>query len=138
MPVHLLATVGRIIIGLYFLAGGASKIMGPVPVEQITHMTAQGIPAAEFMFVLAGASETIAGICMIIGLQVRLVAFLLALFCILVSVTLHAFWKEQPGHEQLVQMIMFMKNMATMGGLLAFVGFGSGPLAVDRLYGIRE
>lgn len=138
MPIHLVATAGRVVLGLYFLAAGAGKIASPVPADQIAHMAAQGIPAAELMYVLAGACETIAGLCLIIGLQVRLVAFLLALFCILVSVTLHAFWKEPPGKEQFLQMIMFLKNMATMGGLLAFVGFGSGPLAVDRLYGVRE
>ncbi|MBP6014772.1 MAG: DoxX family protein [Alphaproteobacteria bacterium] len=130
------ATFGRVILGLYFLAAGAGKISSPVPVDQIAHMTAQGIPSAEIMFVLAGACETIAGICMIIGLQVRLVAALLAAFCVLASVALHAFWAAPEGHEKLVQMIMFMKNIATMGGLLAYVGFGSGPLAVDKAYGV--
>jgi len=31
-------------------------------------------------------------------------------------------------------MIMFLKNMTTFAGLLAFVGFGSGPLAIDNFY----
>jgi putative oxidoreductase len=52
----------------------------------------------------------------------------------MVSVVLHAFWKDT-GHEQMVQMIMFMKNIATAAGLLAFAGFGPGPLAVDRIFG---
>ena len=129
------ATLGRIVLGLYFLAAGAGKILGPLPAAQIAHMTANGIPSAELMFVLAGACETIGGICMILGLHTRLVAALLAAFCVLTSVTLHAFWKEPQGHEQMVQMIMFMKNFSTMAGLLAFVGFGSGPLSVDRVYG---
>jgi putative oxidoreductase len=138
MPVNYVATLGRIVVGLYFLAGGMSKILGPIPVEEVAHMTTAGIPAAEYMFVLAGACEAIGGLCMIIGLHVRLVALLLAGFCVLVSVTLHAFWAEPAGHEKFVQMIMFLKNMATMGGLLAFVGFGAGPLSVDRLFGIRD
>jgi putative oxidoreductase len=129
------ATLGRILLGLYFLAAGAGKIFGPLPADQIAHMTANGIPSAEIMFVLAGACETIAGVCMLAGLHTRLVALSLAAFCILVSVALHAFWKEPEGHEKFVQMIMFMKNMSTMAGLLAFVGFGSGPLSLDRYYG---
>ena len=129
------ATLGRIVLGLYFLAGGAGKILGPIPVEQIAHMAANGIPSAELMYVLAGACETTAGICMILGLHTRLVAILLALFCVLTSVTLHAFWREPEGHEKFVQMIMFMKNMSTMAGLFAFVGLGSGPLSLDRFYG---
>jgi putative oxidoreductase len=129
------ATFGRVILGLYFLAAGAGKIFGPLPVDQIAHMANHGFPSAELMFVLAGACETIAGICLIIGLHVRLVASLLAIFCVVVSVALHAFWLEPEGHEKLVQMIMFMKNIATMGGLAAFVGFGSGPLSLDRYFG---
>ncbi|MFM9864371.1 MAG: DoxX family protein [Micropepsaceae bacterium] len=132
---HYAATLGRILLGLYFLAAGSGKIMAPPPLEQIAHMTANGIPAADLMYVLTGACETIAGICMVLGLHTRLVALLLAIFCVLASVTLHAFWKEPEGHEKFVQMIMFMKNMSTMAGLLAFVGFGSGPLSLDRFYG---
>ena len=129
------ATLGRVLLGLYFLAAGAGKIMAPIPAEQIAHMTASGVPSAELMFVLAGACETIAGICMVLGLHTRLVALLLALFCVLVSVALHAFWREPEGHEKFVQMIMFIKNLSTMAGLFAFVGFGSGPLSLDRFFG---
>ena len=133
MQIQYLATFGRIILGLYFLAAGTGKIFGPVALPQVEHMTANGVPFAEVMFVLAGACETIAGICFIIGLHTRLVAILLALFTVLVSIVLHAFWKET-GHDQFIQMMMFLKNIATAAGLLGFAGFGSGPLAVDRIY----
>jgi putative oxidoreductase len=137
MQVQTLATIGRIILGLYFLAAGAGKIFNPAPPEQIAHMVANGVPWPELSFTLAAACETTAGICFIIGLHVRLVALLLALFTVGVSVLLHAFWKET-GHEQFVQMIMFMKNFATAGGLLAFAGFGAGPLALDRWFGVKD
>jgi putative oxidoreductase len=137
MQVQTLATIGRIILGLYFLAAGAGKIFNPAPPEQIAHMVAYGIPWPELNFTLAAACEATAGLCFIIGLHVRLVAMLLALFTVGVSVLLHAFWKEA-GHEQFVQMIMFMKNFATAGGLLAFAGFGAGPLALDRWFGVKD
>ena len=140
MPLQLIATVGRVILGAYFLLGGAAKIFGSSDGGQIAHMTANGLPFAEYLFPLAGACETIGGVTLIVGLHTRLVAVLLAAFVILVSVTLHAFWQAGDGgeHEQLVQMVMFMKNMTTFAGLLAFVGFGSGPLAIDNLYLNRE
>jgi putative oxidoreductase len=130
-------TLGRVVIGLYFLLGGLAKILGPLPGEQIALMAAQGIPAAEQMFALAGACETIGGVCLIIGLHTRLVALLLALFCILVSATMHAFWQipDAEAQRKLIQTVLFLKNMTTMAGLFAFVGFGPGPLAVDRIYG---
>lgn len=136
MQVQTFATIGRIVLGLYFLMAGMGKAFDPAPVQQVAHMVANGIPAPELMFTLAAACEATAGLCLIIGLHVRLVASLLALFTVGVSVLLHAFWKET-GHEQIVQMLMFMKNIATAAGLLAFVGFGSGPFAIDNRYGVK-
>jgi putative oxidoreductase len=136
MQVQTFATIGRVVIGLYFLMAGMGKAFAPAPAEQIAHMVANGVPSPELMFALAAACEATAGLCFIIGLHVRLVAALLALFTVGVSVLLHAFWKET-GHEQIVQMLMFMKNIATAAGILAFLGFGSGPYAVDNLYGVK-
>lgn len=137
MQVQVLATIGRIVLGLFFLAAGAGKIFNPAPPEQIAHMVANGVPWPELNFTLAAACEATAGICLIIGLHVRLVAILLAAFTVGVSILLHAFWKET-GHEGFVQMMMFMKNIATAAGILAFAGFGSGPFALDRWFGVRE
>jgi putative oxidoreductase len=133
---HLVATVGRVILGAYFLLGGAGKIFGAGDGGQIAHMAANGIPFAEYLFPLSGACELIGGLTLLVGLHTRLVSLLLAGFVILVSVTLHAFWRPVDGgeHEQFVQLIMFLKNMTTFAGLLAFVGFGSGPLAIDNFY----
>lgn len=137
MQVQTLATIGRIILGLYFFAAGAGKIFNPAPPEQIAHMVANGVPWPELNFTLAAACEATAGLCFIIGLHVRLVAMLLAAFTVFVSILLHAFWKET-GHEAFIQMMMFMKNIATAAGILAFAGFGSGPFAVDRWFGVKE
>ena len=137
MPVYLIATVGRALLGAYFLLGGAGKIFGPASDGgQIAHMTANSIPYAEYLFPLAGACEIIGGLTLLVGLHTRLVALLLAAFTIFVSVTMHKFWGPAAtgDHEQFVQMIMFLKNMTTFAGLLAFVGFGSGPLAIDNFY----
>jgi len=134
MNTQYLATIGRIIIGLFFLAAGASKIINPAPVQQIAHMIDSGVPWPELMFTLAAACETTAGLCFILGLHVRLVSLLLFAFTVFVSVLLHAFWTFE-GHERTVQMIMFIKNIALSGGLLAFAGFGPGKLSLDNWFG---
>lgn len=134
MNTQYLATIGRIIIGLFFLAAGASKIINPAPVQQIAHMIDSGVPWPELMFALAAACETTAGLCFILGLHVRLVSLLLFAFTVFVSVLLHAFWTFE-GHERTVQMIMFLKNIALSGGLLAFAGFGPGKLSLDNWFG---
>jgi putative oxidoreductase len=136
MPVEFLATVGRAIVGAYFLLAGVGKIFSPNDGGQVAHMTSAGIPNADWLFPLAGACEIVGGLTLLLGLHTRLVAFLLASFVVLASVTMHKFWGAAAtgDQEQFTQMIMFMKNMTTFAGLLAFVGFGSGPLAIDNLY----
>lgn len=136
MPVLFFATLGRIIVGLYFLAGGANKILMPAPAEILATMSNHGVPFADIMYFLAGACEVTAGVCLIVGLNVRLVALLLALFVVLVSFVVHDFWTipDTRPTDRLIQMVMFLKNMSMMGGLFAFIAFGSGPLAIDNFY----
>lgn len=134
MNAQYLATLGRIIIGLFFLAAGAAKLMGPAPVAQVARMMDAGVPWPELMFTLAAACETTAGLCFILGLHVRLVSLLLVAFTVFVSILLHAFWTFT-GEERGVQMIMFLKNIALSGGLLAFAGFGPGKLSLDQWFG---
>src|SRR3977135_887311 len=135
MPSHLIATVGRVILGAYFLLGGLGKIFGASSNGESAQMATHGIPYAEYLFPLSGACEIIGGLTLLIGLHTRLVALLFSGVVILGYVTMHKC--GGPGaatgdHEQFVQMIMFLKNMTTFAGLLAFVGFGSGPLAIDN------
>lgn len=134
MNAQYLATIGRIIIGLFFLAAGASKLVDPAPAAQVARMLEAGVPWPELMFTLAAACETTAGLCFILGLHVRLVSLLLVAFTVFVSILLHAFWTFT-GEERTVQMIMFLKNIALAGGLLAFAGFGSGKLSMDHWFG---
>ena len=56
----------------------------------------------------------------------------MALFLFLIPTTLlfHNFWAYS-GADQANQMQHFLKNLAIMGGLLAIVGFGAGPLSCD-------
>lgn len=134
MNTQYLATLGRIIIGLFFLAAGAAKLVDPAPVAQVARMMDAGVPWPELMFTLAAACETAAGLCFILGLHVRLVSLLLVAFTVFVSILLHAFWTFT-GEERGVQMIMFLKNIALSGGLLAFAGFGPGKLSLDHWFG---
>ena len=43
----------------------------------------------------------------------------------------HNYW-AMPADKAMVQQLMFMKNVAITGGLLAFVAFGAGRFSVDR------
>ena len=85
-------------------------------------MASAGVPGT--MLPLVIALEIGGGLALILGFQTRLVAFFLAGFCIVTGMLFHS------GADQM-QQIMFMKNLAMAGGLLAFTVFGAGRLSLD-------
>ncbi len=96
---------------------------------------------------------TIGGLMVLSGYRSSLGAFLLMLYWIPVTFIVHDFWnlsKECPvqftcfdlkGHEFVVQeyyrrtqSILFMKNIAILGGLLVILVNGSGRYSIRRLF----
>jgi len=83
---------------------------------------------------LAGAIifEVLGGLSVLLGFKARLGAIALIIFTIPAALIFHNFWAFE-GMEQQTQMIMFMKNLAIIGGLLLITSFGSGPLSIDNM-----
>jgi len=46
----------------------------------------------------------------------------------------HDYW-TLPAAQQMVQQLLFTKNIAVAGGLLAFVAFGAGAFSLDARRG---
>jgi putative oxidoreductase len=44
---------------------------------------------------------------------------------------MHKFWTVHDPVMAQMQMVMFMKNLAILGGALLITQFGSGPLSLD-------
>jgi len=61
--------------------------------------------------------ELIAGLLVMLGWKMRWVASVLALFIIIDAFLAHAFW-SYPAAEQHGQLLHFLKNLSTLGGLI--------------------
>ena len=70
----------------------------------------------------------------IAGFKARWGALALIVFTIPTTLIFHAYWAVDPAQMQ-IQQIMFMKNLAMVGGLLIVMAFGAGPLSVDARSG---
>ena len=75
-----------------------------------------------------------AGILLAIGLFTRWSALALAVFTLLASIFFHNFW-AMPADQQMMQSLMFWKNIAVVGGLLVIMAFGPGAISVDAKRG---
>ncbi len=73
------------------------------------------------------------GILVLIGYRSSLGAIMLLIYFIPVTFILHSWWND-PGDIKRMQSILFMKNLAIMGGLLMVVVNGSGKYSIKRLF----
>lgn len=112
---------GRILLALIFLMAGINKIPGYTDTE--AYMSAFGIPGILLPVVII--LEIGGAIALIIGWQTRWAAYALAAFTLLAALIFHTEFSEQ------VQMILFLKNIAIVGGLLVLAVNGAGPCSLD-------
>lgn len=120
----ILPLIGRILLSAIFINAGYGKITGSE--GTIGYMTSYGLPLPEIMLIAAIIVEIGGGLMVLMGLWARFGAGLLFLFMIPTTFIFHTDFADP------MQMTMFMKNLAIMGGLLIVAYFGPGPIAFDR------
>ncbi|MCB9305876.1 MAG: DoxX family protein [Lewinellaceae bacterium] len=72
------------------------------------------------------------GLMVLFGYRSTLGAILLLMYWVPVTFIVHDFWNS-PNEELREQSILFMKNIAIIGGLLMLAGKGSGRYSIKRL-----
>lgn len=117
-----LSLAGRILIAILFVVSGWSKIAGYAATQG--YMQSAGVPGALLPLVIG--VELGGGLAVIAGWQTRLVALLLAGFSVLAGLMFHA------GSADMIQQIMFMKNLGLAGGFLFLAANGPGRLSLDH------
>jgi putative oxidoreductase len=138
MPI--LFTLGRVLFVLIFILSGANKLWDipgttaeiaakfTVPpafadlAAQVQAMT--GMQTPQFLAILCGVVEIVAGLMIVFNYGTRLAAFALILFTIAATYYMHDFW-HQVGPEHIDNMIHALKNLSIIGGLLVFFALGS-------------
>ena len=104
----LLGFIGRVLIAVLFLISGLGKL-ADIPGTQAM-ITAVGLPS--WLAVPTGLFEVIAAVALVFGFLTRLVAVLLAAFCLLAALFFHNDLLDP------LQAAMALKNIAIAGGLL--------------------
>jgi putative oxidoreductase len=124
--------IARVLLALMFVLAGIGKLTGLEGTAG--YIASKGLPAPMLLAVAAGVVELVAGVLIIIGWQARWAALALAVFTLVASVIFHNYW-AMPAEEQMMQQLMFMKNLAVTGGLLLVFAFGAGALSLDARRG---
>jgi putative oxidoreductase len=123
------ALAGRTLLAAMFLLAGYGKIGGFA--GTVGYIGSVGLPAPQLLAAAAVVVELVGGALLLIGWKARWAALALAGFTVLASVLFHNYW-AMPAAQQMMQQLMFTKNMAVTGGLLMVAALGAGGWSVDR------
>ncbi|WBM40670.1 DoxX family protein [Comamonas aquatica] len=123
-----LALVGRLLLAWLFVPAGFGKIAGFS--GAVGYATSVGLPLPEVGVAVGLLIELLGGLMLLVGFMVRPAAVLLAFFTLVASFFFHAYW-SLPAGQAMMQQLMFNKNLAISGGLLAFAAFGAGRWSLD-------
>ena len=119
-------SLGRFLFSLIFLLAGLNHFS----FQTIGFAASQGVPLASVLVPLSGVISQLGALSILLGYRAKVGAWLIVLF--LIGVTpLHKFWGVGDPMMRQIQMVMFMKNLAMLGGALLISQFGTGPWSLD-------
>lgn len=127
-PIAPVVVVARVLLALLFVLAGLNKFAGLEGTAG--YIASKGLPMPAVLAFGTALLEVVAGLALAVGFFARPAALALALFTLLATVLFHNFW-AMPADQAYVQQLMFMKNLAVVGGLLLVFSFGAGPASVD-------
>lgn len=119
---NLSACTGRVLLSLLFILAGFNKIIGYAGTA--AYMQSQGV--SSLLLPLVIILELGGGLLILVGFQTRIVAFLMAGFCVLTALLFHSNFAEQS------EITAFLKNLALGGGFLVLLAHGPGHWSLDE------
>jgi putative oxidoreductase len=125
---NLLMLLARICLALVFLVSGIHKAIGYQ--KAVAEFQRDSIPAIWLTLPATIGLHLVASGCLILGYQTREAALALAIFTVVATLKVHAYWRL-PASEQLGRSRIFTANLAIIGGLLMLVAVGGGNFALQ-------
>jgi putative oxidoreductase len=119
--------MGRLGFSLIFILAGLNHFTA----KSIALAGSHGVPLAVIAVPFSGMLALAGGLSVLLGYRAKLGAWLLVLFLIPVTLTMHKFWGLADPMMAEAQMIMFMKNISLIGGALIISQLGAGPFSLD-------
>jgi len=115
--------VGRGMLSAIFIGSAVGQALNLE--RTLSYMELHGMPAPLLFLVLAILVELLGGLSLLLGIKARCGGLSLFFFLLTATLIFHTDFSDE------VQQIMFMKNLAIMGGLLMVAANGSGSLSLE-------
>jgi len=124
--------IGRILISIIFIYEAYDTMFYYEETKEI--MTSYGMNWRQDLLLVGSIiCLVLGGSLLLLGYRPGLGAFLILLYWIPVTFIAHSFWND-PVENQRIEAILFMKNLAIIGGLMLVYVNGSGRFSIRRLF----
>ena len=126
---RILVVLGRIFyVAIFFMA-----VPGHFSAGTIGYAASHGVPMASFLVPASGVIAGLGALSILTGYKAKWGAWLIVLFLVPVTLTMHNFWAMPDAAAAGVNRIMFMKNLSMLGAALLIANFGTGPCSFDNV-----
>ena len=123
-----LSLAARLLFVIFFLPAGIGKLTGFA--GTVGYISSVGLPLPAVGAALALTVEIVGSLALLAGFGTRIAALVLAVFTLVASFFFHAYWAV-PADQAYVTQLLFFKNIAVVGGLLAVAANGAGAWSLD-------
>jgi putative oxidoreductase len=123
-----LSLAARLLYVVFFLPAGIGKLTGFA--GTVGYIASVGLPLPAVGAALALIVEIVGSLALLAGFGTRIAALVLAVFTVVASFFFHAYWAV-PADQVMVTQLLFFKNIAVVGGLLALAANGAGAWSLD-------
>ncbi len=118
----------RLLMVILFLPAGIGKLTGFA--GTVGYISSVGLPLPTLAAAVALIVEIVGSLALLAGFGTRIAALVLAAFTLVASFFFHAYWGV-PADQAFMQQLLFFKNIAVVGGLLAIAANGAGAWSLD-------
>ena len=109
-------SIGRILIGIYFLLPGIAKVF--LFSANLEVVIAKEVPFPIFSLSVVAMAQIIYGSYIIFGKHLRISSIALAITTLLINFYIHDFWNLSGDPNQAHETQNFVKNLGILAGLL--------------------
>ena len=124
----LFSLIGRVLISVMFLWAAYEKITHWH--QTVAYMKSKGISHLNIVLPVGVALKIIGGLSVLLGWYAHIGALLLLIVSIAALLTVHDWWKQKPGPEHQMEKLLFLKDIAIIGGLFMVLALGAGHWAL--------
>ncbi|MDD2744553.1 MAG: DoxX family protein [Rhodocyclaceae bacterium] len=118
----------RLLMVALFLPAGIGKLTGFA--GTVGYISSVGLPFPTLAAAVAAIVEIVGSLALLAGFGTRIAAAVLAAFTLVASFFFHNYWGV-PADQAFMQQLLFFKNIAVVGGLLAIAANGAGAWSLD-------